>query len=420
MIIWLYHYFIGYLTVHVTGTSNERFLNMCIHHKIRIWNLYAMGEVYQFQIMRKDFKKLRPMLLKTNVTINIIERKGLPFLLFRYRKRKMFFLGFLTCITAIFLLSGFIWNIQINGNYRYTDEMILSFLNENEIQITMRSNQVNCADIVSMLRAKFEYITWVSAHLDGCELIITIKENDQITEIVEETEVMETISTSKGLDIIAQEGGIITSIITRNGTPLVHVGDVVEAGDILVSGCLALYNDSGEIVNYYYVESNADISIRTDYSYSNSIDLTYEKKMYLEEVVEKEFIRLGNYYFLALKLNKMNYLYDITRIENSLLSNQQNTLSLSIGKETYTSYEFVESIYTKEEVQSLLTQSFCRYCDELNEKKVEILGNDVNIYMYDNFATAKGSLAVLIDNDKTAITEIRELPDVESEEGIDE
>lgn len=302
--------------------------------------------------------------------------------------------------------------------------MILSYLNDNQVQITMRATNVNCSDIVSMLRAQFEYITWASAHIDGCELIITIKENDQISEtsqeVIQTTEILEPTESTNGTDIIAQESGTITTIITRSGTPLVHVGDQVEAGDILVTGCLELYNDYNEIINYYYVESAADISISTEYYYSNSIDLTYQSKVYLDTVIEKEFLRIGSYYFTALKLNTIDTLYDITRIEHSLLSNQQQTFKLSIGCETYAPYEWIECIYTNEEAQSLLTQSFLTYCDELNQKKVEILENDVNIYIDQNTATASGSVSVIIENDETSTTEVRTLLDVEIEEGIEE
>ena len=49
------------------------------------------------------------------------------------------------------------------------------------------------------------------------------------------TDAAETVSAA-GTDLVASANGVITSMITRIGTPLVHVGDTVEEGQILVTG----------------------------------------------------------------------------------------------------------------------------------------------------------------------------------------
>ncbi len=425
MVVWLYYYFTGYLKVELSGASQERFINMCMHHKIRIWNLRAHPDKYIFSISQRDFKKLKPMIRKTNVTIMILEKKGFPFLIFRYRKRHLFWAGIFIFLSTTILLSQFIWTIDISGNQYYTDEMIVSYLNDNDIQITMLTRDVDCDNIVSILRKEFEYITWVSAHINGCRLIISVKENDQIdTSDFIDMAVSATLSTEKeeteGHDIIAQESGTITSIITRAGTPQVHVGDVVEAGDILVSGCLELYDDYGEITGYYYVEADADIYINTAYRYSNTVELAYMDKVYSDMITVKDFIRIGNYYVIALKLNEFVSPYDITIQETSLVSDQQNSWYLSVGTMTYYEYQWTDAIYTDEEIQEILTTEFRLYCEELNEKNVEIFENNVTIYIGDKSATASGTLDVIVKNDKVALTSIRDLPLEEAQEGTSE
>lgn len=438
MIIWLYHYLIGYLVVKIHGTSRERFLNMCAHHNINIWKLHAFDELYFFHISRTDFKKLRPFIRKTKIKLHIVERHGLPFVLHRYRKRKLFLAGIFIWMSTLILMSQFIWHIDINGNQFYTDESIITFLNENEIQITMKASEVDCDTIVSLLRAEFDYITWASAHIDGSELIIAIQENDQldITDIVVSNNVwIESLLTSGtldtenelgqdadagaelGIDIIAAENGTISSIVTRSGTPLVHVGDSVEAGDILVSGCIELMNDSDEIIRYNYVESDADISILTEYNYTDTVELNYLEKIYTGESTQNIFLILGDYYITGVRFQTFDSQYDITTTETSYVSQQQNTWNIAIGNRKYEEYEWIESVYTESEVQVILSEAFELYCEELLQKKVEIISNSVNIYINEKNAVAKGTLEVIVANDSFATTEIRTPIDDTAQEG---
>ena len=53
--------------------------------------------------------------------------------------------------------------------------------------------------------------------------------------------------------------GVVTSMITRAGTPKVKPGDEVEKGQILVSGIVDVYNDAKEVVNQRPVSADADI-----------------------------------------------------------------------------------------------------------------------------------------------------------------
>ena len=89
----LVRYIRGYLMIHVTGSFAERFLNGCSHHKIRLWNLKPVPGGYEMNITISGFRKLKPIIRKTGIKVVIIKRSGLPFLLFRYRKRRLFLSG---------------------------------------------------------------------------------------------------------------------------------------------------------------------------------------------------------------------------------------------------------------------------------------------------------------------------------------
>ena len=95
----------------------------------------------------------------------------------KYRKRKMFFAGIVICAVFVYVLSLFVWQIEINGNHARTTDVLLSFLEENEITHGMPKGKINCEEIETMLRAKYNDIIWTSVKLRGTRLVIDIQEN---------------------------------------------------------------------------------------------------------------------------------------------------------------------------------------------------------------------------------------------------
>ena len=84
-------YLQGYVRIRLYGYAPERFLNLCSTHNILIWNLEYHEEQYEFCISVRGLKQLKPILKKTRTKFVILERTGLPFVMRRYRKRKLFF-----------------------------------------------------------------------------------------------------------------------------------------------------------------------------------------------------------------------------------------------------------------------------------------------------------------------------------------
>ena len=122
---------------------------------------------------------------------------------------------------------------------------------------------MDCDRIVKDIRKEFDDIVWVSAYVTGTRLMIQVKENT-------DTFSAESSNKEPSNDIVAEKDGVITSIITRNGVPLVKPGDAVKKGDILVSGKVEVKNDAGEIVNYQYQNADADIEAETDLTYEET------------------------------------------------------------------------------------------------------------------------------------------------------
>ena len=104
-------YILGYVRITVEGYYIERFINICINNKILIWNIKReKGGVKLFlNVGLHDFKKLIQISKKTKCKI----KRGVPFILNRYRKRKIFALFLGLVAISIMISSNYIWNIEI-------------------------------------------------------------------------------------------------------------------------------------------------------------------------------------------------------------------------------------------------------------------------------------------------------------------
>src|SRR5690554_3887709 len=108
MFIKLIRWIRGYLLIDISTSNNnklsnnylhnspERFINMCNHNNIYIWNLKNISGHYQFELLLKDFKKLRPIARKTHSLPYIKKKCGFPFIMQKYKKKKAFIFGLIS------------------------------------------------------------------------------------------------------------------------------------------------------------------------------------------------------------------------------------------------------------------------------------------------------------------------------------
>lgn len=400
MIFKIVQYIRGYLRIRITGYSAERFLNACRHRGIQLWDMCSVHDSYEMNISIRGFRRIKPIVRKTGVKTVIIERKGFPFFLYRYRKRKLFFVGAGLFFLLLYSLSSFVWSIDIRGNLTRTDETLLEFLNTKKVRNGMKLSEVDCGRIVKDIRKEYDDIIWVSASIEGTRLIIQIKENQDVIQAdVKEAEEEDIQPT----DIVADRDCVITSIVTRKGVAQIEEGASIKKGDILVSGQVPVNNDAGETVGYRFQESDADIYGQTTVSYEDKQSLVFEEKIpvtYGGKSTEKAekceyFLRVGDFRIGFGNVGNEYEHFEQYSFEKRMKLFDNFYLPISFGEKRAIAYNLEEKKYEKKELQSILSERFSRYCEDLEKKGVEIIGNDVKIYTGSKEATAKGTLTVI-------------------------
>ncbi len=415
MLLKIIRYIKGYIRIRITGYSTERFLNACSHKGIVLWGLTPVNRAYEMNIQVKGFRQLKPIIRKTGTKVVIVGRFGLPFFLHKYRKRKLFFAGALLSLALVFLMSRYIWNIDIRGNLTYTDETLLRFLASTQVTNGMPVSEVDCARIVKDIRKEYNDIIWVSASIKGTRLMIQVKENEDSLPAMDEA-LQETEGEPKAMDIVADQDCTITKIVPRNGIPMVKEGQEVKAGDILVSGQVPVLDDSGCVVAYQYHKADADIQGRTSIEYQDEIGLTYEEKEYAD-IEKKEYtLKIGSYYARLGSIRNSYEAWEMYGSVKQLCIGDNFYLPVFYEKRIAKPYRPLEKKYTKNELQRILSTSFQRYCKDLDKKGVEIIENNVKIYTGSEKAEAKGRLIVLTPVGALTQSQLLEVPVIEEQD----
>lgn len=91
------------------------------------------------------------------------EKNRASFFMFRYRKHYSFVAGMLLAASLLQIMSMFVWEIEVDGNSYYTDNVIVSYLQGNDVYVGCRMSKVMCDSLEQKIRKDFDDITWVSA-----------------------------------------------------------------------------------------------------------------------------------------------------------------------------------------------------------------------------------------------------------------
>lgn len=404
----------GYVVIHLSGYSPERFLNLCGRHRIVLWELRSVGTEYEMCMSISAFRKLRPLVHKTKTKVVILERHGLPFILYRYRSRKLFAAGAVGCLVLLYVLSLYIWNIHVEGNYSLSDEVILDYLESEQIVHGMLKKKIHGEEIEARLREHFPEITWTSAEVKGTRLIIHVQENEDSAE--------ESVPKDEPADLVASESGKVVSMIVRSGTPQVSEGMEVQKGDLLVRSRVEILDDAGEVSHAYYVHADADIRIQRREKYAASFAMQYVKKVYTGRKHTSLYLVLGNKRFdFGLPIRDRYEQSDLIASELPLKITENFYLPIVMGKQTEQEYVPTDSVYTKEEAVSRAGEELSLLFEKLRIKGLQIIENNVKIEINGDLCTAAGDYlleesAVQERTPEIIIPDQEEEPDEEREQ----
>jgi similar to stage IV sporulation protein len=270
-------FFIGIISVKMTGKGLERFINTCIRNDLMIWQVRRNGiESISFKMKLNDISKLRYIRRGTGLRVEFLKREGLPFFLKRLLLNGGFLVGAISFILIITILSNMIWGIVVKGADPATEYKINKELDKMGVKVgNLQFFVDNVESIQRQLTNNIEEITWVGVELQGTTYHLQVVEKN-------EPEKPEYLSPQH---LVAKKKAVIVDMFVEDGQAVVDLYDHVEEGQLLVSGLIGKEGQTvqvpakGEIMGETWYKTNVEIPIKSTFQVYNGNE---ERKHYLK------------------------------------------------------------------------------------------------------------------------------------------
>lgn len=333
--------FFGYVNVEVEGFFIEKFINICFAKGIFLWRIERKNSTtITARISISDFKILPTIARKTKCKVRLKEKRGLPFLMNKYKKRKIFAITILVIAFLIFGLTRFVWNIELVCDGDINNQEILELLAEDGIKEGVLIYKIDTEKAINEIRLKRSDISWIGIKISGTNVIVNI---------VKATEKPEIIDDYTACNIVSDKEAIITKITATKGTARVKAGDTVKPGDLLVEGIM-----EGKYTGNRYVHAEAEILAKVWYTKEETADLIQEYNVDTGNEKNKYSLKINNF--------KINFNKGVPNFENydtiesckklKLFSNYY--IPIEIVKTTYKETKLEYKEYTIEELSNEL------------------------------------------------------------------
>ncbi len=346
----------GYVTIQAEGIFLERFLNICMHRGLHIRNIRRFGaERLTADISISSFRRIRPVCFRTKTRVRILKRQGVPFLLHRYRKRKLALIGVCLALVLLWYTSGHIMGITVFGNEKIPTETVLQYLARSGVALGKSARNLDSSTIRNQMMRDLDELAWIGINVNGSRVYV---------------EVVERLTPEPGVDknspchLVAKKDGIVISIEAREGQSIVKPGSGVRQGDVLVSGIVDNTATGYRAVHAYgMVFANTTYQAEREYRLKSieGVDTGNVKNRYTLRILEWE---------IPLYFGRKNPYENAenTSWEREYRIPVDSIPSLFVRKETYREQRMEEREWTLQEVLEMAEQELIQ---ELEEKLPE-------------------------------------------------
>ena len=222
-------------------------------------------------------KRLTECLAERNIPFEKGQIKGLPRIIYSYRKRVGIPIGALIIVLMVWMSTRVIWCVNVEGNSTVPDSEIIGLLEKLGCGVGDTYGDIDFDVLHNRFLMESENISWIAVNMNGTHANVEVREiKNGYTENEDEG----------FYNLVATEDGTVERIAATEGKPVVEIGDTVRKGELLVSGAITykeIYNRYESAAGSVYARVKRDFSVFVPYK--------GEKKEYTGEITEKKSVR---------------------------------------------------------------------------------------------------------------------------------
>jgi len=281
---------LGQITIEVSALMPEKILNVLWNNGVYTCNIVKSDiTTIRFSINFKDYKEVEMLIKKYKGKVRIVNTSGIIVLLMKMKRKVSLVIGTLIFFIVIYILSNYMWTIDIQTQKNLSPFEIRQQLSSIGIKPGLNKSQIDVYEIEKKMEDLNNQIMWIRIRVEGSTLKIVIKEK------------VNPPSTEKILfnQVVAKMDGEVKRVYTNSGNPAVAPGDIVKAGDDLIlpiqgrEGFEQEVKPSGTIIANTFYEKFMEVQIsgekleRTGKKDGDIYLKIFEKKIYLKKAINK-------------------------------------------------------------------------------------------------------------------------------------
>ena len=217
----------GYVIFEATGGFVERFLNLCKINSINLWSVKNDGVKVEAFTTSGEISKLSIPAQRSGMDVKIVKKCGLPFFLKAHKWRCGAFLGVLLMSLVLWLLSCFIWNVEIVSTTGVKIEGFTEKVEEMGVEIGARKSKIDILQFQEELLNSFSELSWVSLNIFGTKAQIEYTCGKPQLPVTD---------TKSPTNVVAGKSGEVIRVEGYLGENKVKHGQNVTKGSLLISG----------------------------------------------------------------------------------------------------------------------------------------------------------------------------------------
>lgn len=215
--------------------SFSRFATLLAEQGLNIWGSKVSDDKVNFHASLFNAEPVTSLAGQAGIVLELTEKRGLPFLFSRYRRRYGMLAGLIFSLFLMLFSQLFVWKITVSGNVLMTSSEIENALADCGISVGSFIPDIDVSGDANILLMNCRELSSAAISIKGTHLHISVLERTQIPDIVDE---------NGFYNVIAERDGIIIDIDAADGTPEVREGEAVYKGELLINSFIEGTNGS--------------------------------------------------------------------------------------------------------------------------------------------------------------------------------
>ena len=250
--------------VTVSAEKTEWFLNLFLKNRLNSWGYHKADGTFCFYTTKRDLALIREEAEKGGILLNEGKPLGLFPHLWKKRARLGLLFGAVLSLFLFFCASSVVWDVRISGNEKMSDAEVRAELSAAGLGIGTRMDSFDRMHFTSSLLSRSENLSFVGVNFHGTVAYV---------QVMEQKKPEKDKAPVGGANLVASTDAIIESLGVVRGDPVVARGDVVRAGDLLVSGVTDWVGGS------HFVYAAGEILGRVEHSLEVTVPRTRPEKI---------------------------------------------------------------------------------------------------------------------------------------------